>query len=441
MKLSGWGRYPVVAAKVHAPRSAAQLRERVLSVPELIARGNGRAYGDSAINASATIDMRHLNRMIAFDPVTGQLVAEAGVLLGDIIATFLPRGWFPKVSPGTKFVTLGGAIAADVHGKNHHKDGSFRACVDWIDVMGPDGEVTRCSEQQDAALFDHTLGGMGLTGIILRAAIRLRPVETAWIAQTTIPAPDLQAAMAIFEAAQDATYSVAWIDCLGTGKQLGRSLVMLGEHATRSDLPAEQASAPYKIKPKPRLTVPLDFPAFALSGLTVRAFNALYYRAGTRKTGEQLVDWDSYFYPLDAIRNWNRIYGRRGFAQFQCALPLDRSESGLTALLAETSTTGAGSFLAVLKRFGKQDSAFSFPMEGYTLALDFPINPKTLALLDCLDRITIEHGGRFYLAKDSRMSAETLRASDGRLGKFQAHRESRGFTSRFRSAQSERLSL
>jgi len=417
------------------------LRDLVLSEPTLIARGNGRAYGDSAINTSGTIETRYLNRMIAFDPASGQLVAEAGVLLGDIIAAFLPQGWFPMVTPGTKFVTLGGAIAADVHGKNHHKDGSFRSCVDWVDVMGPDGEVRRCSPQADAALFDHTLGGMGLTGIILRAAIRLRSVETAWIRQTTIAAPNLKAAMAAFEAAQDATYSVAWIDCLGAGGNLGRSLVMLGEHATLSDLSPDKSQAPFRIAPKRKLSVPIDFPAFALNNLTVRAFNALYYRAGARKTAGRVVDWDSYFYPLDAILGWNRIYGRKGFAQFQCALPLDRSEAGLTALLAEIAKAGSGSFLAVLKRLGKQDSAFSFPMNGYTLALDFPVANKTLALLERLDRIAIDHGGRFYLAKDSRMSAATLSASDPRAADFCAHRDSHGYTSRFRSAQSERLAL
>lgn len=442
MKMSGWGRYPVIEVRTHRPRSVEVLRQLVVSEPSLIARGNGRAYGDSALNTSATIETRHLNRMIAFDPASGQLVAEAGVLLGDIIAAFLPRGWFPMVTPGTKFVTIGGAIAADVHGKNHHVDGSFRTCVDWIDLMDPNGEIHHCSPLDNASLFDHTLGGMGLTGIILRAAIRLKPVETAWIRQTTIAAPNLKSAMAAFEAAQDSTYSVAWIDCLGTGGNLGRSLVMLGEHAVHADLSPRQAHAPFKIKPKRKLSVPMDFPAFALNSLVVRAFNALYYRAGAwKKSGSQLVDWDSYFYPLDAILGWNRIYGRKGFAQFQCALPLDRSETGLAALLSEIAKTGSGSFLAVLKRFGKQDSAFSFPMEGYTLALDFPVKPKTLALLERLDQITIAHGGRFYLAKDSRMTGETLRASDSRVADFQAYRDSQGFTSRLRSAQSERLAL
>ena len=234
---------------------------------------------------------------------------------------------------------------------------------------------------------------------------------------------------------------MAWIDCLGTGGNLGRSLVMLGEHAKCNDLSPERAQAPSRTKSRRKLTVPIDFPALVLNRFTVRGFNALYYRAGARKTGEQLVDWDSYFYPLDAIHGWNRIYGSKGFAQFQCALPLDRSENGLTALLAAIAKAGSGSFLAVLKRFGRQDSAFSFPMEGYTLALDFPITAKALALLDRLDRITIDHGGRFYLAKDSRMSAATLRASDSRVVDFQAHREAQGLTNRFRSAQAERLAL
>ena len=441
MRLSGWGQYPVLDARVHAPRSLEALRSLVLSEPNLIARGNGRAYGDSAINTSCTLDMRHHNRMQAFDSSSGQLVVEAGVSLAEIIATFLPRGWFLSVTPGTKFVSIGGAIAADVHGKNHHNQGSFRTCVDWVEVMGPDGQIRRCSAEEDPQLFDCTLGGMGLTGIILRAAIRLRPVESGWIRQTTIAAPNLTAALAAFEEARDATYSVAWIDCLAKGSQLGRSLMMLGEHATREELPDELALKPYKTKIRRKLSVLANFPTFALNRVSVRIFNALYYRAGARKAGVRLVDWDSYFYPLDSLLHWNRIYGRNGFCQFQCVLPLDQSKAGLNALIGEIAEAGAGSFLAVLKRLGKQESAFSFPMEGYTLAIDFPVNPRTLTLLHRLDQITLAHKGRFYLAKDSRMTAATLRTSDPRLNAFQSLRDSRGFTDHFRSAQSTRLAL
>ena len=440
MKLSGWGRYPVFEARVEAPRDEDAVRALVTDRQGVIARGNGRAYGDSAINRSATIDMRGLNHMLGFNAKTGQLTVEAGVLLGDIIAAFLPRGWFPLVTPGTKFVTVGGAIAADVHGKNHHKDGSFRNSVDWVEVMGTDGKVTRCSPKKNAALFDHTLGGMGLTGVILRAGLRLRPVETAWIQQTTQPAASLKEAMALFEQAQDATYSVAWIDCLATGDDLGRSLVMLGEHAACADLPKADQRRPFATPEKKARKVPLDFPGFALNKFSLKAFNSAYYKAGLKKEGTALIDWDSYFYPLDAILEWNRIYGARGFAQFQCVLPLEASEAGLTQLLDTIAATGSGSFLAVLKRFGAQESAFSFPMEGYTLALDFPVSPKTHALLEKLDAITLAHGGRFYLAKDSRMSADTLARSDARVPAFQSQRTKKNWT-RFSSVQSQRLAL
>lgn len=440
MTISGWGLYPRLQAQVSAPRGEDDLRDR-LAEGQAIARGNGRAYGDSAISRSNTVHMRNFARMISFDEDTGVLVAEAGVLSADIIAAFLPRGWFLPVTPGTKFVTLGGMIAADVHGKNHHIDGSFGNFVDWIDVMEPDGSVTRCGPQSNTELFEWTVGGMGLTGIILRTAVRLRAVESGWIRQELTPTADLTETMDIFEASHAATYSVAWIDCLSKGASRGRSLIMLGEHATLEDLPRPRRKRPFETKDKRKLSVPFSPPAFCMNGMTVRAFNNLYYWNGTRNAGMGLVDWDSYFYPLDAILNWNRIYGRRGFAQFQCVIPLEASRAGMEALLKEISDAGAGSFLAVLKRMGPQSSRFSFPMEGYTLALDFPVNKKTLALMTRLDAITLDHGGRFYLAKDARMTADTLRRSDPRAEAFLQMRAERNRQTTFASAQSERLSL
>lgn len=440
VELSGWGRYPRVGTRLCAPREEAALRE-ALAGGEAIARGNGRAYGDSAVSPGTTLDMKRFNRMLSFDEVSGVLVAESGVLLGDVIAAFLPRGWFPFVTPGTKFVSLGGAIAADVHGKNHHKEGSFGRYVQWIDLMGPDGSVLRCSPAENAELFGWTIGGMGLTGVILRAAIRLRRVESGWIRQATLAAPGLDSALAIFEETQSATYSVAWIDCLAHGKALGRSLVMLGEHANLADLDQQQRAAPFDTPLRAAKKVPLDFPCWALNGFSVSLFNDLYYARGKAHAGESIVDWDSFFYPLDAVLEWNRIYGKRGFTQFQCVLPLGSSREGLRALLEAISAQGEASFLAVLKRMGPQDSAMSFPMEGYTLALDFPVSPPARALQERLDAIVIDHGGRFYLAKDARMSARTLGASDPRTAKFAAMRERRGIAAKFRSAQSERLGL
>lgn len=438
--LSGWGRYPRQDCAVRRPRSEEDLR-LLVAKGNLIARGNGRAYGDSALSPCNTVDMRAFNRMLAFDATTGLLTVEAGVLLADVIEAFLPRGWFPAVTPGTKFVTIGGMAAADVHGKNHHTDGAFSAFVEWIDVMDANGVVRRCSRQENAMLFNWTLGGMGLTGVILRVAFQLRRVETGWIRQTTIPAANLEAAIDVFEHQQSATYSVAWIDCLSTGHRLGRSLVMLGEHATLDDLSDQQRSRPFETSPKRRLSVPFDAPTSLLNSYSVRAFNGFYFWNGYRNPPTKLFDWDRYFYPLDAIAGWNRLYGRNGFAQFQCVLPLDQSRQGLRALLHAISHAGIGSFLAILKRLGEQASLFSFPMAGYTLALDFPVTKQTLALMGSLDQLTIKYGGRIYLAKDSRMSAATLAASDPRVAAFVSMRRAAQCVPAFRSAQSERLRL
>ena len=440
MLLSGWGRYPRLDCRlVRPPDGDDALAALCTQGLSLIARGQGRAYGDAALNAAFTLDMRARNRMLAFDPETGVLAAEAGVTLAEVIDTFLPRGWFPAITPGTRFVTLGGAIAADVHGKNHHKDGAFSSCVDWIELLGPNGTIRRLVPA-DAA-FGWTCGGMGLTGVILRAAIRLRPVESGWIRQRAIPAPGLATALDLLEGAQDTTYSVAWIDCLASGAALGRSIVMLGEHAPRDGLGPREAADPYVRRRKAAKTVPFDFPAIALNSLSVRAFNELYYSLGAWNAGEGLIDFNSYFYPLDALLEWNRIYGRRGFAQFQCVLPLAASPAGLTLLLRTIAKAGQGSFLAVLKRMGAQDSRFSFPMEGYTLALDFPIRDGTARLFTELERIVVDHGGRFYLAKDAFLTPETLRAADPRTSDFIAMRGASGANGRFASALSERLVL
>lgn len=440
MQLAGWGRFPVHEAHVTAPRSEAEMVS-CIQQGRAIARGNGRAYGDSAISVTNTIHMRHFNRMLGFDDKTGTLIAEAGVLLADIIAVFLRRGWFPAVTPGTKFVTLGGMIAADVHGKNHHRDGGLGNFVDWIDIMDGHGKLQRCSREHNADLFAWTIGGMGLTGVILRAAIRLRRVETAWISQKVIPAATLDATLDAFESNADATYSVAWIDCLNPGNKLGRSLVYLGEHAALANLGSSQNARPYETSTRRRLTVPFKAPHWLLNRLFMRWFNDFHYWKGSHGPTQNLVDWDSYFYPLDSIPGWNKVYGRKGFAQFQCVLPLAQSRTGLQALLDAISSAGVGSFLAVVKRLGDQPGRFSFPMAGYTLAIDFPVNATCLRLMETLDRITITHGGRFYLAKDSRMSSETLAESDERIERFVAMRDKAGLQRQFQSAQSKRLAL
>jgi len=440
MKLAGWGLFPLIIAKVTSPRNIKSLLEQI-KLGHAIARGNGRAYGDSAISSKNTIHMKHFNRMLSFDNKSGQLIVESGVLLADIISVFMPRGWFPAVTPGTKFVTIGGMIAADVHGKNHHKEGSFGNFVDWIDLVEADGNIRRCSRMENSCLFGWTIGGMGLTGVILRAAIRLRPIETGWIKQRIMVAKNINQAIDIFEATMDKSYSVAWIDCMKKGKAIGRSLIMLGEHAKLKDLSKHKQKSPFEFQEKSRKLMPIHLLSWLLSKWSIRVINSFYYWKGRWQKNEKLIDWDSYFYPLDKIMGWNKIYGLNGFIQFQCVIPLSKSRKGLHNILELVTKAGSGSFLAVLKRFGKQDSFFSFPMEGYTLSLDVPVNKRTLKLIDKLHITTLEYGGRFYLAKDSRLTPEIFQKSDKRIKAFRTFREKNKSYDAFNSAQSIRLKL
>ena len=425
--LSGWGRYPVLPCATVEPDTAAQAAAPPAPV---IARGNGRSYGDSSLGPGGTLLTRRLDHILAFDPATGVLTCEAGTLLADIFHLFVPRGWLAPVTPGTKWVTVGGMIAADVHGKNHHGAGSFGEHVHWLDLALGDGRVLRCSRTEHPDLFAATCGGMGLTGVILAASFAMMPIPSAWIAQTVERAPDLDRALAIFDAAQHWTYSVAWVDCLASGGDLGRSVVFLGEHAEGpAQLPARRVRR-----------LPFDLPQAALNRYSISAFNALYYRR--QREGAGRVDLDTYFYPLDALLDWNRMYGRRGFTQYQCVLPLEASRAGLSALLQLAAREGNASFLAVLKRLGRESfGLLSFPMEGYTLTLDFPVNAATLRLLDRFDEIVAAHGGRLYLAKDARMGAPMLQSGYKRLDEFRAVRRRYGVEQRFRSAQSDRLGL
>ena len=441
MRLSGWGRFPRLDCRVIDPNGTEDVPAAIAAPGSLIVFGNGRAYGDAALNPAGTLRLGRCSRVIDFDPASGQLTCEAGTLLSDILETFLPRGWFPPVTPGTKFVTIGGMIAADVHGKNHHLAGSFGAHLDWLDLALADGRVLRCSPQENAELFAATCGGMGLTGVILRASFRLLPVETRLIRQETLRARGIDEAMAVFEESQGWTYSVAWIDCLSSGAALGRSILTRGEHATRGDVP--DRAAPLDPPRQRVLRVPVDFPSIALNRWSVRAFNALYYRQN--RPGTRLIDLEPFFYPLDAILEWNRIYGASGLFQYQCVLPLAASHAGLRLLLDRIAASGAGSFLSVLKRFGAQRATpwaglLSFPMEGYTLALDFRATQANLRLAEDLDAIVADHGGRLYLAKDARMSPAMLRFYP-QLERFRAVRAAVDPGGKFASAQSRRLGL
>ncbi len=438
--ISGWGGYPVQKAKVVYPENIEQILIEVKK-SELIARGNGRAYGDSSINEKNTVNMKYLNHIISFDNHSGILVVETGILLNDIINTFLPRGWFPYVTPGSKFVTVGGLIAADVHGKNHHKEGSFRNFIEWFEIVNSKGEIKKCSRNENSDLFEWTIGGMGLTGIIVRAAIKLRPIKTSWIKQKTLVAKNIDQTLEIFENNMNVTYSVAWINSTKKMDGIGQSLIMLGEHASIEDLDKKKIQNPLKIRSKKNKNIPFYFPNWFLNKKLIKLFNSIYYFIGKNTSKEKLVYWDDYFYPLDTILGWNKIYGRKGFVQYQCVIPLDKSKEGLVELLKEIDKSNVSSFLSVLKRFGDQESNFSFPMKGYTIALDFPVNQDTLDLLEKLDEITLKYNGRFYLAKDARMKKEIFKKSDERIKNYIKFRDQNDSNKNFKSSQSLRLDL
>ncbi len=440
MKLAGWGNYPQMDCRVISAAGVPELRRHVTAEPSLIARGNGRAYGDAALNRDATLVTRRHDHIIAFDTETGLLTAESGLMLADLLEIFVPRGWFPPVTPGTRLVTLGGMVASDVHGKNHHGAGSFCNHVDSLELVLADGRVVTCSRLQNAELFAATCGGMGLTGIIASVTFRLQPIRTAWIRQQTLRCASLADAMAQIEATRHWTYSVAWIDCLSGGADAGRCLLYLGEHAEPDELDPQQRTAPLAVPKRRLLRVPFALPSWVLNGYSLRAFNEIYY--GTARPGRALIDWQRYFYPLDAILDWNCIYGRNGFLQYQCVLPGAASAIGLQQLLRQVALAGLGSFLAVLKQFGDHPGGdLSFPMAGYTLAMDFPQRPQSLALLNELDAIVADHGGRLYLAKDARMTAAMLRRGYDGLSRFQASRQRSGAAQRFTSNLAERLEL
>lgn len=433
MLTHGWGRYPVVDAEIRSPSTRSAATALLASSTSLIPRGMGRSYGDSAL-ADRIVGTAHLNLLSDFDASSGTLRCGAGTTLADLLDVFLPRGWFLPVTPGTKFVSVGGAIASDVHGKNHHVDGCFSEFLDSFDLLLASGDIVNCSRERHEDLFRATCGGMGLTGMIIDVTLRLRRVGSAFIEQTTLKARNLDEAFALFDAHRNATYSVAWIDCVAQGdSRMGRSLVMLGEHAAQGALTVHSKSP---------MTVPVDMPAALLNRFSISAFNALYYHRVRADRSRTLIRYDPYFYPLDGILHWNRLYGKRGFVQYQFVLPKPAGVMGMRTILRAIAASGRGSFLAVLKAFGAENAnLLSFPMEGYTLALDFKLDDGLFPLLDELDAMVLDHGGRIYLSKDARMSAQTFRKSYPRWEAFQSTRAQYGALGKFASRQSQRLGL
>lgn len=440
-RISNWGNYPQMEAELYEFEDIETLRGLVLRLDQIIPRGNGRCYGDSALAPQIISSLRY-NKFLAFDEKQGLLRCQSGVLLAEILDVIVPKGWFLQVTPGTKLITVGGAIASDVHGKSQHKTGNFSNHVIEMEVMLGDGRVVCCSQDKNADLFWTTCGGMGLTGVILHATLRLKPIETAYFRQESLKARNLDHLMDLFEASEDWPYSVAWIDCITTGKSMGRGILIRGEHATLADLkkPAHKQSPLHPRKPL-RLHVPFNFPNFVLNKFTIKLYNTLIYNKQLAPMVTSVVNYDAFFYPLDSISNWNRIYGKRGFTQYQFILPKAESRAGLAEILRKIAESGLGSFLAVLKLYGQQNNYLPFAMEGYSLALDFPITDDLFEFLDRLDEIVLAHGGRLYLSKDARMNKAMFMQSYPKVERFIGHVRRINQGAKFKSLQSDRVGV
>ncbi|PIE17760.1 MAG: FAD-linked oxidase [Proteobacteria bacterium] len=417
--LSGWGNYPRVDCEVRRPGAPGEI-SRWLGSAGVIARGLGRSYGDQAISERGLVlDLTGLDRYLDFDEETGLLTCEAGVSLRQIIDDFAPRGFFPLVTPGTKFVTVGGCIANDVHGKAHHVDGCFSSCVESFTTLLADGSVVRASRDDHADLFWASFGGLGLLGVVLTATIRLRRVETTFFQQEAIEVGDLDELLAAFDEV-DARfpYSVAWIDPLATGDRQGRGVLTVGDHASLDDLPPRKRGKPLRVSPPSPVVVPFELPELALNPLTLRLLNLVIHQVQAR--GAAIAHYEKFFYPLDAIGEWKRGYGRRGFTQYQFVVPLEDGAARMRPILDRIAGSGLLPFLNVLKKLGPEQGMLSFPREGYTFAIDFPIQPGLAELLGELDEMVIAAEGRVYLGKDAFTTPEALERMYPKLGQWRA---------------------
>lgn len=406
-KFESWGRYPKLQADLIPLAWTTDFPLAHPPATKMLPVGGGRSYGDVCLLENGTLlKTRGMDKFLHFDPKTGVMRCEAGVTLAEILDFAVPRGFFLPVSPGTKYVTVGGAIANDIHGKNHHVAGTFGAHVLRFELVRSDGARFVCSPTENANWFSATIGGMGLTGLITWAEIRLRPIASRRIRYKGTKFIGIDEFVALSRESAQSEYTVAWIDCVSTGKNFARGIFMQGDHYGTPE--------PLHPSKEPWLTLPLDLPEFALNRFSIGLFNTLYYNKQIGKVKNGLVDYEPFFYPLDSLLQWNRMYGKKGFLQFQCVLPWEACQQfGIVSILKAITASGLGSFLAIIKVFGDIPSPgmMSFPAPGITLALDFPIHADvSFDLLDRLARITMDHGGRMYAAKDARMTAEQFQS-------------------------------
>ncbi len=427
-QLWGWGRTnPTVAEEVTVTAGGVAAALKEAGPRGALARGLGRSYGDAAQNGGGLVLRLAAGAGdVVLDAATGRATVGAGVSVDQLLRVIVPRGFFVPVTPGTRFVTIGGAIASDIHGKNHHVDGSIANYIDSITMMLADGSTTLVGPRDNPALFWATTGGMGLTGIMLDATIRLLPIETSRMRVDTSRVPDLDTLLATMSSGDDdVRYSVAWIDLVAKGRHLGRSVLSRGDHARLGDLDARQAVDPFAYGPHQIVAVPPIVPSVGvLNHASIAAFNEVWYRKAPKLRTGEIQGIGTFFHPLDFVGSWNRLYGKRGMLQYQFVVPFGQ-EHAMRTVVERLSASGAPSFLAVLKRFGEANPGpLSFPRAGWTLALDLPGASRGLGdLLHGLDRVVLDAGGRHYFAKDSHMTPDAVRRSYPRLDEWKAIRD------------------
>jgi decaprenylphospho-beta-D-ribofuranose 2-oxidase len=431
MKRYSWGSHPEIKCSEHELKNSLTLKSIIANNNELIAHGNGRSYGDSSINENI-INCVSYNSLLSFDEKNGIIIAQAGMLFSDILKIIVPKGWFLKVTPGTKFITLGGAIASDIHGKNHHIDGCFSESIISFSLMLPNGEIVECKKSDE--LFLATCGGMGLTGVIIDAKISLMKIISKNIDTTSIKTNNLKETFKIFESNNSSKYSVAWIDSSAKELHAGRGIVTIGDFSSDGDLSYRHV--------KNKASIPRWTPSFLMNRFTIKVFNLLYYRLQFRKFKNLKMNLNEFFYPLDKLANWNNLYGRNGFIQYQFILPKDQSYDGMKEILELISFEKMDSFLAVLKLYGPENNNYlSFPLMGYSLAIDFKITKKIYAFLEKLDAMVLKYKGRVYLSKDVRISKEIFQKNYPKVNEFRELRDKYKMNEKFHSLQSKRVGI
>ena len=441
-KIAGWGNYPMMNAHVASPRGESDFQE-IDQYPEITMRGLGRSYGDQSIDPHAVIaNTCRFNHFLAFDENEGLLTCQAGVSLAEIITTFAPRGWFPIINPGTKYVTVGGAIANDIHGKGHHRDGSFVQCVRSFTIMVANGTILTASREEHEDLFWASFGGLGLLGVILTATMQLERVETTYYAQKAIRIRGLDEMIESLQAHdQHYRYSVAWINPQARGSRLGEGVLTVGNQARYRNLPNALQQAPLKIHESPRLSVPFFLPNFSLNPVTLKVLNQLIYRMQYHTN--PLVHYDKFLFPLDFVHHWNRGYGSRGFVQYQFVVPTE-SGSAIRKIMETIAHGKCLPFLNVLKKMGAgadRSPSLSFPQEGFTFAIDFPVTRHLRALTQALDQQVLDAGGRIYLGKDALLDQATFRAMYPQVEQWRQIKSQYDPDNRFTSAIAKRLGL